>query len=590
MAEETRIVIDLTLLLLISGFFSLVFAKIKMPPILGYLTAGIVLGPTMFPELWVDANTVGLLSSVGIVLLMFYIGLETDVLNLKKTGWKLIFIVSLQMPLMVAVGYLTGITLGMSFVQSIFLGAIICGTSTAVVVGVLKGSEHIDDETVKTIIMITIFEDVGQVIIMTMAAPLLAGDSPALGSTIYMIVGLVLFIGLSILLGMAVVPRIIDHIGKHFSAEILLIISVGLCFAMASISMELGLSIAIGAFIMGMMISISAYRNEVAHKVEPVKELFMAVFFISIGLQISPALIIHNIGLAIIIAIVFIASKIGSVYLGCVLVNMTAKKSFLIATSLVAMGEFAFIIAKLALDAGIVTQDFYSAVIGAALITMVAMPLLTKAQPRIYETVSVHIPNSMRIALSGIDHIHLTVSNRMQSSSTYGKEMRKSISLIFVDCLLIISLMLVFSMFGEMQQQFQDTAMSLDLLPQDLLLLLLILVLSPAIHNIHTHVKKIATSLTSMVMDSPRYAKSSPKHIYNVFSNLGHTTVFIVLLVLIVPFIPEYTMFGPTGFTIMVVSTVIILYLAWGTINHSKKGIHPIAVSESEMEGSCKPQ
>ncbi len=581
MAEETRIVIDLTLLLLISGVFSLVFVKIKMPPILGYLTAGIILGPTMFPELWVDANTVGLLSSVGIVLLMFYIGLETDVLNLKKTGWKLIFIVSLQMPIMVAVGYLTGMLLGMSFVQSIFLGAIICGTSTAVVVGVLKESKHIDDSTAKTIIMITIFEDVGQVIIMTMAAPLLAGDAPALGSTIYMIMGLILFVGLSVLFGMAVVPRVLDHIGKRYSAEILLIISVGLCFAMASISMELGLSIAIGAFIMGMMISISAYRDEVARKVEPVKELFMAVFFISIGLQISPSLIINNIFLSIIIALIFIVSKIATVFLGCSLVNMTAHKGFLIATSLLAMGEFAFIIAKLALDAGIVTQDFYSAVIGAALITMIVMPLMTKAQPRLYEVMVVHIPNSMKIALSSIDLIHTTVSHRMQSSSSAGKEIRNGIFLIFVDCLLIITLMLVFNTFGGIKNEFQDTATSLRLLPEDLLLLLLILVMSPAIHNIHTHVKKMATSLTTMVMDSPRYAKSSPNHIYNIFNNLGHTTMFIVLLVLIVPFIPEHTIIGPIGLTIIVVSTIIILYLAWDTIGHSRKGIYPIEVKEN---------
>ena len=207
MSEEIRIVIDMTLLLLISGICSIVFAKIHMPPILGYLTAGIILGPTMLPELWVEGSTVALLSSIGIVLLMFYIGLETDMTKMKKNGSKLVFIVALQMPIVVAVGYLLGISLGYDFVQSIFLGAIISGTSTAVVVGVLKGAKHIDAETAKMIVTITIFEDVGQVIILTMAAPLLAGDSPALGSTVYMIMGLILFIGFTIIFGMALVPR-----------------------------------------------------------------------------------------------------------------------------------------------------------------------------------------------------------------------------------------------------------------------------------------------------------------------------------------------------------------------------------------------
>lgn len=194
-------------------------------------------------------------------------------------------------------------------------------------VGVLKESKHINAETAKMIVTITIFEDVGHVITLTMAAPLLAGDSPALGSTVYMIMGLILFIGLSIVIGMALVPRLLNYIGKRYSAEILLIISVRLCFAMATISTSIGLSIAIGAFIMGMMISLSTYSHQIANKVEPVKELFMAVFFISIGLLISPAQIIDSIGLAIIIAAVFIASKIGSVWLGCFLTNMAARRA-----------------------------------------------------------------------------------------------------------------------------------------------------------------------------------------------------------------------------------------------------------------------
>jgi CPA2 family monovalent cation:H+ antiporter-2 len=122
MTEDVRVVIDMALLLMLSGGLSILFARIKMPPILGYLGAGIVLGPTMLPELWVEGNTVSLLSSIGIVLLMFYIGLETDVQKLKATGSKILFIVGFEMPIVVAIGYLIGVLLGMSTVQAIFLG------------------------------------------------------------------------------------------------------------------------------------------------------------------------------------------------------------------------------------------------------------------------------------------------------------------------------------------------------------------------------------------------------------------------------------------------------------------------------------
>ena len=566
MSEETRIVIDMTLLLIISGVCSLVFAKIKMPPILGYLTAGIILGPTMLPELWVEATTVTLLSNIGIVLLMFYIGLETDLSKLKVSGSKLIFVVCVQMPIVVAAGYLLGILLGFDSVQSIFLGAIISGTSTAVVVGVLKESKHIDPETARNIITITIFEDVGQVLIMTMAAPLLAGDSPALGSTLFMIIGLILFIGMAIVFGMAVVPRFLNYIGKRYSSEILLIISVGLCFAMASISMAIGLSIAIGAFIMGMMISNSSVGHSIAAKVEPVKDLFMAVFFISIGLQISPHLIIANILLASAIAAVFIVSKIGSVGLACYLTNMSVQKSLLIGTSLVAMGEFAFIIAKQALDAGIVDQNFYSAVIGAALISMVVMPLITKAQPRMFDAANKRLPNRLHCALARVDQIRSAASGRMQSTSPASKDIRRSISLIFVDCMVIILVMIVFNVFGNMNTFFTDVATKVHVLPQELLILLLLVALSPAIYNIHYHVRSIAQSLTKLAMESPNYRKGSEKAIYPVFYNVGNIAMILAILVLIIPFIPEDTIVSPIGLIVVVVSAMVILFLAWDTL------------------------
>ena len=574
MAEETRIVIDMALLLLISGVCSLVFVKIRLPPILGYLTAGIILGPTILPQLWVQENTVSLLSSIGIVMLIFYIGMETDMTRMKKTGLKLIFIVCFQMPIVLAAGYLIGILLGMSFVQSIFLGAIISGTSTAVVVSVLKEAKHIDAATASAIVTITIFEDVGQVTILTLAAPLLAGNAPALGSTVNMVMGLILFIGLTIVIGVALIPRVINYIGNRYSAEILLVVSVGLCFAMASVSTTLGLSIAIGAFIMGMLISLSKYRNDMSTKVAPIKELFMAVFFISVGLQISPALIIKSFGLAIIIAAVFIVSKIASVWLGCYLAHMTARESLLIGTSLVAMGEFAFIIGKLALDAGAVTEDFYSAVIGAALITMVALPLLTKAQPRIFDALNVHLPKGLRAALARIDHVRATAMIRMHSWSPERETVRKGVFLIFVDCLVIFMVMLVFNAFGSVRGSFEDAASRLHLLSQELLMLLLVVVVSPVIHNIHYHVKTIANALTILAMQSPKYAAGNKKHIYSIFANLGNIAAFTIILALILPFIPENTFISAIGLAIVVVSAVVVAYLAWDTMRRGYDRFH----------------
>ena len=586
--DEFRVVVDMALLLLISGVFAVVFAKIKMPPILGYIVAGIILGPSMFPEVWVEGSTVSLLSTLGIVLLLFYIGLETDINKLKVTGSKILIIVLIQMPLMVAIGYLLGIMMGMDFVQSIFLGAIISGTSTAVVVGVLKTAKHIDADMAKLIITITIFEDVGQVLILTMAAPLLAGDAPALGSTVNMVLGLILFIGMSVVFGMTLIPRLINWIGKRYSPEILLIVSVGLCFAMAGISAMIGLDVAIGAFLMGMMIAISKFGHKLMQKVEPVKELFMAVFFISIGMQVSPALIIDNIGLAVIMAVVFIVSKTVTIFIGAYLVNMTARDSLMIATSLLAMGEFAFIIAKAALDAGVVTDGFYAAVIGAALITMFIMPIITRFQPKMFDWMVWLLPNRIVCSLRTIDDIHASASNGLVEESPARTGIRSAITLILVDFIVLITVMLVFNYAEGYTNAFESTASSLNILGDELLLILLITILAPVVYNMFLNVRKIATHLTTLVMESPRTSGSSPKVVFKIFVNLSYIAMIMVILVLIIPLMPNLVMVGPLGLMVSLFAGLIIMVLAWDAISRVYNRFCAMVTGMTDDEGEEK--
>ena len=583
MAETTRVVIDLALLLLISGGLSMLFAKIRMPPIIGYLAAGIVLGPTMLPALWVEGNTVSLLSDIGIVLLMFYIGLETDIRKLRVNGSKLLFIVCLQMPMVVAAGYLTGIMLGMTTLQAIFLGAIISGTSTAVVVGVLKEMGHIDADMVRSIITITIFEDVGQVLILAMAAPLLAGDSPALGSTVNMVLGLILFIGLAVVFGMSLVPRILDRIGQRYSPEILLIVGVGLCFAMAAISQEMGLSIAIGAFLMGMMVSLSKFSHRMIGSVEPVKDLFMAVFFISIGLQITPQLILDNIVLAVIIAVVFVVSKTSTIWLGSYLANMTARDSFLVATSLTAMGEFAFIIAQTAYEAGAVSEGYYSAVIGAALITMVTMPLIAKKQPQLFDAIARLVPQRVRCAMMRIDDVHSAASGGSRSAHPARTEIKRRLSLMFVDLMVVVAIMIAFTMVFDITSTFAHAASGFHLLPQELLLLLLMVVLAPIVYDMYAHVRGIARNLTAVVMDSSRETRMSERSVYLMFANLGTAALVLFVLVMVVPFLPDL-LFGTVWTLVVGAAAVVILYLSWDTVKQGYSRFCGIITSEDKDE------
>lgn len=568
MSEETRVIIDMALLMVISGLCCLIFAKIKMPPILGYLVAGIILGPTMFPDLWVEETTVMILSNLGIVVLMFWIGLELSAAKLKQTGSVLIIILLVEMTLMVVIGYLVGILIGMSDVQAIFLGAVISGTSTAVVVEVLRTNKAITGPQASMIIGITVFEDVGQVIILTMAAPLLAGDAPALGSTLNMVVGLVLFFGLTIMLGVAFIPRMMDYIGSSYSGEILFVISIGLCFTMAMLSSSLGLSIAIGAFLMGIIISLSMFNKKIMVRVTPLKELFMAVFFISIGLQIDPQLIFANLWLVVIVAGTFISAKILSVVLACYVTNIPSKDAFVIATSLVAMGEFAFIIAKIAFDAGVVEADFYSAVIGAALITMIVLPLLSKVQLKIFDGIVRTIPKSARSALTRIEEFRVTASQRIRSSRENSRELRKEVFLIFLDYLIIILILLLFQVINEVRMVISDIAEEYNIVPELLLVFFMVLAIAPAVVHIYRRVRRTSELLTSIVVGSDRYLESSRKNVYRIFVNLGELTMLVLVLLLIFPFIPNITTENPIVIAMVVTLSICVVILGWNTLRN----------------------
>ena len=406
-------------------------------------------------------------------------------------------------------------------------------------VGVLSANGAITGDQASMIIGITVFEDVGQVIILTLAAPLLAGDTPALGSTVNMVIGLMVFFGLAIMLGMAVLPRLLDHIGNKYSFEILFVITVGLCFTMALIPSSLGLSIAIGAFLMGLIVSRSFFSTDMLSKVVPIKELFMAVFFISIGLQIDPELIWENIWLVVIIASTFIFAKVLSVFLACYVSNISARDSFIIATSLVAMGEFAFIISKIALDAGVVTEDFYSAVIGAALITMVALPLLSKVQLRAFNGMVRAIPDGTRSALVRIDGIRANAVSRSEVTKPMRRKVQKEMLIIFLNYLAVIIILLGFQLLTEINEWIMDLAEVYHVLPDLLILFFMFLAIAPAVVNIYRHVRKISDLMTTLVMSSNKYSEKNRNNVRRIFINLGEIAMLVLLAFLGFRFIPQ---------------------------------------------------
>ena len=404
--DETTLLTSLAVFTLLAAACSIIFNRIKLPPLIGYIVAGIIIA-----NVWVvtaEAEMViEILSDIGLVMLMFCIGLEINLKKIRKQGIFAIEVAVIQLPLMVLGGVIAGTFMGFDMVQCICLGAIISGSSTAVVMAVLKAQKRLDKEHIEMLVLITIMEDIGQVIILSMITPIMASNDP--------------------------------------SIDIKTVFSVGLAFGMALLSIYIGLSMAIGAFLMGMMIAASRKSKDINHKIEPMRDLFMAMFFISIGMEITLSSIVDNIAMILIIYLLFAVLKISTVFLAYWIGGETCRNGFLSATGLVAMGEFAFIIAAEALDFGVVDNAFYTSVVGAALVSMVMLPFLTKYAAQIWDKSVEKCPKPVYAACCNINSSRDRFYERLHASSKKSrKAMYRSMTHTYINILVIVAVQIVF--------------------------------------------------------------------------------------------------------------------------------------------------
>ncbi len=442
--EETVLIYSMAVLIVVAAACSILLSRIRMPPLIGFLITGIVFANFFeLPEEFEGVITV--FSNLGLIMLMFAIGMEIDVRKIKSQGVFAITVACVQLPLMLLGGMLGGMILGFNLVQCIALGAIISGSSTAVVMAVLKAQGTLDKEHIEMLVLITIMEDIGQVIMLSMITPVLQGGEMEGQSLMMLILSIAVFMSMCFVVGLRVVPRILDWIAGRISDELMAILCVGLAFALAFLASLMGLSVAIGAFLMGVMIASTVKREIVEHFVEPLKSLFMAMFFISVGMEVTISGITDNIQLILEIFLLFVVLKSSTVFLGYWIGNEEPRNGFISGVSLCAMGEFAFIIAKAALDSNVFGPDFYSSVIGAALLSMIFLPIITRFAGRFWDGMEKRSPMGLRNRCASINRKRSEFYASLNSLSGRGREMfRNGVGYSYLNVVVIVIVEVVF--------------------------------------------------------------------------------------------------------------------------------------------------
>jgi len=570
MDTTTQFMLEIALITIIAGACSVVFAKLRFPAVIGYIVAGMLLGPTIIGGfVYFDTEVIDFLANIGIALLMFSIGLDFNLRRLKKIGGFAILAGTVEVALMLLLGYTLGLILGLSSTAAIFLAAIMSISSTAIIFKVLVDTGNMSKEWVEPVIGILIIEDLAGVILLTITSPLLTGQNPNIATTVGIFLAIVAFIALSLVLGLAVVPWLINGVARRYSSETLLLVSLGLCFGFALFAVGLGLSLTIGAFIMGVLISQSKHGEAVTQKIGSIKEMFLAVFFVSIGMLVDPVLVVQGLLVALVIALVFVLGKTFSVTIGCYLANLLARMSFYAGAAMVAIGEISFVLANSGVQAGVLSSELYASIIGASIISMVVLPISIRSGPRELDFIVRHLPKQLLSSLTVIEGVRMDLRRRLSTSAERRAEIRRQLFWLFIDVVILVLIQFLGLVILAASNLLDGVAEVLGVSVSAVALVVSVALALPVIYDILSHLKKLVAALAYTVLDTKAYQVASRYLVFRVFKRLVRVTIVIVLLFSLAPITYAVDKTHGAFIVLFIVLGAVLGYLIWDYVRSS---------------------
>ncbi|WGL60902.1 cation:proton antiporter [Pigmentibacter sp. JX0631] len=379
MTHIPQLIIDLAVILGVAAVVTYVFRKINQPVVLGYIVAGIIVGPYTHPFFSiVDVNSLKTLAELGVIFLMFALGLEFSFRRLAKVGISAAGTAIIQIIFMISIGLLTAKLLGWSNMDSIFLGCMVAISSTTIIIKAFEELGLKNKRFAELVFGILIVEDLAA-ILMLVALTNISMTASFNGLELLIASGkLAVVVGAWFLIGMFLVPRFVKKVGQQKNNEMLVVVAIGLCLGLVALASYFNYSVALGAFIMGSIIAESPEAKHIEHLVQPLKDLFGAVFFVSVGMLLDPNAIINNFSSILLISFVIIFGKLSSVTVGSIITGQRIPVAVQSGFSLAQIGEFSFIIATLGTAFKVIDSKLYPIIVAASTITTFTTPYLIK--------------------------------------------------------------------------------------------------------------------------------------------------------------------------------------------------------------------
>jgi len=440
--HEIGFIRDLALVMLVAGATTIVFQRLRQPVLLGYILAGVLIGPHTPGMLVADPRAIDDISNLGVVLLMFTLGLEFSLRKLREVGIGVLLVAMAEVGLMLWIGVGIGGWLGWRGTDALFLGAIIALSSTMVATRTLAENGQREQPFARLVVGLLVAEDMLAIVMLTLLTAVAIGGSVQAQTAFTLIGHLGLFVVVGMILGLLLLPRLVDYVAAFGRDETLLVSVLGICFGASLLAAWMGFSVALGAFLAGAVVAESRSVVRVLKLVEPLRDMFAALFFVAIGLKIDPATLLQYALPALLLAMVVIVGKTLACSLGLFIVGHDVRTALRSGLGMAQIGEFSFVIATLGLSLGAISAAIYPVAVAVSVLCMAASPYLPRSADGLANGLRRVTPTSLRLLATSYSG-WLENLKPVNENATLAALLRRLLWHIAINVLLVVTLFVI---------------------------------------------------------------------------------------------------------------------------------------------------
>ena len=516
-----------------------IMKKIKFPTIIGFVLIGMIAGPYGL-GIVEDVELINLLAELGIIILLFVVGLEFSLPKLRQAGIKAIVVGMSELSIMFFLAYIGAFSFGWTHLESLYLAGILAISSTAISLRIMRDLKLVKTKEFRTVITILIVEDLAAVLLLVILGNASSGEGldPA-GVGILILQSLTFFV-VSVALGVKLIPKLLEKIHGLDIPEGPFITSLALGFGLAVLAHFLGQSSAIGAFIMGMIIASSKHSERITKSILPLRDFFGVIFFVSIGMLVNITTIPSVVLVSIPIIILAIVGKFVGNFFGSSMGGHDITGASTVGSVLVPRGEFSFIMAKQAVDSGAVRDSLYPVTMLVTLATMLCMPLLLRVLPTLADK-NTYVPMKAFNAIFIVGKFFNKILSSDDGDSQIRSMMRKHGPKFFVNLMIVIAILAIIDYFNDdIVNLISETGIPLAIQPEILLTIISILLIVYPVITLLGKIERMVGNIsdilsTKLIPADTRKIEERPLH--RLLRNIFFVGFLLIIIAVIQPYI-----------------------------------------------------